>query len=342
MDTQIRNFSSERTLDKASARPNSTIRNILNKGQQSPTMLRKPNIITEDTTLTQSSKKPIVIAANNITLDGAGFSLIGKQEEPGVTINGFKNVTIKNLKVSNFYEGIKLKNTVNLTLEGNEFSSNKRDGIDAARLEGSIIKNNLIENNRQNGLEFDASTNNLIFNNIARRNDDGFDLSGTQRSGEKPSPKNTLKNNIAEANKKHGFAILSDENTITGNEAKSNGAIRNGKRKGAGFSLRGSSNTFSNNCAHSNFEDGIDVEGSHNIIKANQADANGEDGFDIEGNRNQLTNNSSISNAEYGFTLSGYRNLLTNNRAMTNKLGNLKKSFLHFNNTKTNSFDDDL
>ena len=69
--------------------------------------------ITSDTTLTEDHFGSIEIAADDITLDCAGFSVIGPSPDPwpvdGVLVDQHSGVTIKNCTASGFVNGFKLQ-----------------------------------------------------------------------------------------------------------------------------------------------------------------------------------------------------------------------------------------
>lgn len=73
----------------------------------------------------------IVINRSSIVLDGAGWSIIGPQGTgTGILIlDGLSNVTIKNLEIRNFYEGIRIDANVNHTLIQNVTFNQSDTGI---------------------------------------------------------------------------------------------------------------------------------------------------------------------------------------------------------------------
>jgi parallel beta-helix repeat protein len=140
----------------------------------------------EDTyTFTSNVYDPILIQKNNITLDGAGYSLIGtlteeqKNSEPllgtgpdtkfsvlyviGIDLDkNVSGITIKNVNIGNFSVGIYVRTTHN-TLIDNKISNN----IVGILLSGSsnTINKNYIDGNRQ-GLFFGFQQVNGSANNI--------------------------------------------------------------------------------------------------------------------------------------------------------------------------------
>ena len=69
--------------------------------------------ITSDTTLTEDHYGSIEIAADDITLDCAGYSVIGPSPDPwpvdGVLVDHHSGVTIANCLASGFVNGFKLQ-----------------------------------------------------------------------------------------------------------------------------------------------------------------------------------------------------------------------------------------
>jgi len=69
--------------------------------------------ITSDTTLTEDHYGSIEIAADDITLDCAGYSVIGPSPDPwpvdGVLVDHHSGVTIANCVASGFVNGFKLQ-----------------------------------------------------------------------------------------------------------------------------------------------------------------------------------------------------------------------------------------
>lgn len=83
-------------------------------------------VITSDMTLrpeTYLFPAGLTIAADNITLDGQGAVLTGwNQSGRGLTIQNCNHVTIKNLRLRDYYHGIYARNCQHLTLENCQIS----------------------------------------------------------------------------------------------------------------------------------------------------------------------------------------------------------------------------
>ena len=137
-------------------------------------------------TLVADINQSIIILRDNITLDGAGFTVVGSGNSTGVFLQGRFNVTVKNLTIRNFDYGVTLTwasvvvvgsrqssiignnitgNTVGILLD--EFTrnnsalensvTNNTYGIKFIHAQDSTLKNNQLANNQYN-LWIDIST----------------------------------------------------------------------------------------------------------------------------------------------------------------------------------------
>ncbi|HOM72523.1 MAG TPA: NosD domain-containing protein [Armatimonadota bacterium] len=82
-------------------------------------------IITEDVTLVPGVyvlRHGLTIAADGVTLDGAGAMLVGSQDWPvAIFMEGRRDVTIKNLSTVGFHHAVRLKNCRDVNIVGNRF-----------------------------------------------------------------------------------------------------------------------------------------------------------------------------------------------------------------------------
>jgi parallel beta-helix repeat protein len=70
---------------------------------------------------------PLVIKASGVTIDGRGAWVIGVKKGVGISADGVKNVTLKNVNVKHFETGLKIDNGEGWTIEGCDFSDNFHD-----------------------------------------------------------------------------------------------------------------------------------------------------------------------------------------------------------------------
>lgn len=120
----------------------------------------------------------IVVERNNIVLDGAGFSLRGNKSGYGIDISQRNNVTIKNMKIENFFHGIYLWYSCNNSITGNNIRGNVVSGIRLFRISNynTIWKNNITRNG--NGIGLVDSTGNKMFENNIQYNNLNMELYG--------------------------------------------------------------------------------------------------------------------------------------------------------------------
>lgn len=263
--------------------------------------------ITADTTLIKDHHGKIVVGADNVVLDCAGFSVIGSGASGfpspyGISLSERTGVTVKNCQAMQFFGGFFLEGSSNNTLIGNTARNNTNGFyvfpkfIDPAVLPSSdnVLENNAAIENKV-GFRFGATSGNLLRNNVATNNTGGgtfsnpsmgfsfsFDLVG-----------NTLVNNTATGSP-YGFHFLAaSNNTLIGNRAVNNTrASTNVDQHGNGFFFEsmvvpghgsvpyGDNNVLTGNTAEGNSYIGFTFKGSsNNVLVGNTASDNG--GFGI-------------------------------------------------------------
>lgn len=243
-------------------------------------LIKNSMILTSDYVFTEdifSGKgHGIVVGANNIVIDGKGFVLDGISACPcdgagvqrsGIYNPGFDNVTIKNLEIRNFCNGIYLlgdslsgdyvfENIIeNCKIHNNGCDTGLDTSTHGVKLEyvrASRITNSSIYDNTGrgdgceaggNGIFLYASENNYIYNNLVSGNTKGGIFSKMKSSFNRISL-NTVSNNgqggIIFRCKLSRFSVC-DNNIIEGN-------------KGPGIYVGGSQNTISYNSILDNQE----------------------------------------------------------------------------------------
>ena len=258
-------------------------------------------IITTDTTLTEDHNGDIVIAADDITLDCAGYSVTGSGSGFGIVLDGRTGVTVKNCHVRDFTYGLHLIISNNNILTGNNASS----GIRGISL-GLSDNNTLIGNNASGssqGISITSSNNNTLIGNNASGSFQGIYLSFSSNN-------NFLTGNNASDNVQGIYLEFSNNNTLTGNNANSSGI---------GIILSSSdNNTVTGNNASSNGQSGITVDSSNNnTLTGNNASSSGLGGFYIlDSNNNTFTGNNASVSGLWGFGIfDSNNNTFTGNNA---------------------------
>ena len=213
-------------------------------------------------TLNTDSTQGIRISESNLTLDGAGHKLTGSVSPSGWAVGVFidrkTGVTVKNIIVEKFSCGICVYTSNNVTLVGNNLTSNIYYGIllYISSYNNTVINNTVSSNGRFGISIFRNGVNNIVTDNIITlTNGDGIELNhystGNILTG------NTLSNNSTGVN----LTRFADNNTFTNNAIEST--------SGTGFRIGTSYNTLTSNTI-SNNRTGITLnQSSNNILAGN-------------------------------------------------------------------------
>ena len=160
----------------------------------------------------------INIASSNVVLNGAGYRIDGTNSPDTAGIYVFNstailtNITIKNLKVTDWNTGILLVYSNGVTL-ANNIALNNNFGIGLIASNGNLLANNTASLN-QFGFALNTASNNNLINNLAGLNQFGIILA--------VSSNNDLTNNHANLN---GAGIIL--NTASNNNLANNFASLN-------------------------------------------------------------------------------------------------------------------
>jgi len=224
------------------------------------------------------------------------------------------NNTIENNSAYGNAEGVFLFYSSNISILGNNVSSNINSGVYLSNSNNCIISNNTVMKNT-NGMYLFASTENSLSNNTAYKNSiSGLYLSGSNNY-------NTLLNNNASGNSNYGIYLYNSNNynKLTNNNA-------NGNSYGIYLSNFNRYNTLTNNNATGNSNGIYLYYGSNeNTLLNNNASGNSNYGIYLynSNNYNTLLNNNANSNRNYGIYLYYYneRNTLKQNYVLGNDYG---------------------
>ena len=122
----------------------------------------------------------VVVERDSIVIDGAGYAVQGTEERNSKGIDFFwrNNVTLKNVEVRNFYDGIHLYFSSNNTLTGNT-ASNNRYGISLGASSNNVLSGNTASSNQYHGIYLSSSSNNTLTGNTASNNEHGISIGGS-------------------------------------------------------------------------------------------------------------------------------------------------------------------
>ena len=114
----------------------------------------------------------LIVGAENVTIDGAGYKLSGIFTGIGIFSN-YTGVTVKNLQVEDFSTGMKIENVSANIIENCIVCRNRggQTGINFSADNGTV-RNNRIYDNNGTGI-FVSGTNNIFENNTISRNKNG-------------------------------------------------------------------------------------------------------------------------------------------------------------------------
>jgi parallel beta-helix repeat protein len=121
-------------------------------------------------TFTADIYDSIVVERDNIVIDGAGYTLQGTGTEEGVTMWERDSITIKNMKIKEFYNGIRPYYSSRISILGNSIESTGHAGVYLYHSSGNTVSGNSIEDN-WNGVYLESSDYNTVFDNNIRNND---------------------------------------------------------------------------------------------------------------------------------------------------------------------------
>ncbi len=271
----------------------------------------------------------IRINVSDVVFDGQGFIIDGTDTAAtfGIFVENrtasLTNITIINVTVSDWRNGIYINNTLSGTVTNTNVTSN----TNGALVYNSInltISNNTMSNN-QFGIWFENVTNsNISTNNATSNTNTGIHFITVSN--------NTIYNNNASKNSQWGIRIRFSNNTlIDNNVANSN--------TNYGIELESSNySTVTNNLANNQTIAGIFLNTGTNYanVTNNTANLNDVQGFFIQylSRDNNFTNNTAQENGYYDFyigAVSGSKedcqNIYSNNVASGNR------SFKYFNSS---------
>jgi parallel beta-helix repeat protein len=130
----------------------------------------------------------IVVLCDNITINGNGYSLNGNGGSSGIFLEGRQGITIKNLTISNFQEGIvysyyrnMYSDCKNNALIANNIINNER-GVICYFAQNRTITGNVISSNSKQGISTFDSVQIQIYGNTLSENNEAFGCTHLENS----------------------------------------------------------------------------------------------------------------------------------------------------------------
>ncbi len=297
---------------------------------------------TKTCTLDRNLNQTVQIDSNNIYLEGGGHNITGPGTGLGIYLPGVSGITIKNLNVYYFSDGIHLENSSNNSFIDNNFSFNHR-GLYIVDGSNNTIINNNASANEDAGFFLSHSNNSILDNNNASNNGYNGGTGGIALAGSN----NILINNTAMNNSIAGISLsYSNNNSLIGNTAIKNllsGIVIQNSRNNA---------LINNNASHNgvmgsifSYMDGIILfESSNNTLSFNSLQNNSFAGIGlgVGSNNNTVSGNNASNN--YGgiyLTDSNY-NIISSNNVSNNTIGGIglreSKNNIIRNNIASNNY----
>jgi parallel beta-helix repeat protein len=277
-------------------------------------------------TFTGNIYDEIVVERDNIVVDGAGYTVqgTGASGSKGIGLSGRSNVTIKNMIIRYFWEGIILEYSSNNTISENKVANNSFGIYLSESKNNSLSGNNITANNYGVIIEFSFNNvlrNNNMFNN--KYNFGGVYGYGLSQFVNDVDVSNTVDGKpiyywVNEADRAvpmdAGCVVLVNSTRIT---VRNLNLTKN--RQGIRLAFTTNSTIAENSIA--NNDDGIRLEySSNNSISGNNI-TNHIDGIYLveSSNDNTISGNNITANIRYGIMLYGYSN---NNSISGNNVAN--------------------
>jgi parallel beta-helix repeat protein len=241
-------------------------------------------------TFTADINEHIVVERDNIVIDGAGYVIDNTENHitDGISLSGRNNITIKNVKINAWSNGIYLYNSFKITICGNNI--NKFDAITLSLSNNNTIFGNNITN-VYHGIWLSGSNNNISDNNITK-SEYAVTISGFSNG-------NTVSGNHVEGNFAGiGLIDSSNNNIILGNNVTNN-------QLGISFSFSANNNTISENNVSTNDQYGIAIEISSkdNKVLRNNITANKICDISISESSNSYIFGNNITGSHYSIQI---------------------------------------
>ena len=264
----------------------------------------------------------IVIERDNIALDGEGYTLQGTGNGNGMILSHRNNVTIRNMIIRGFFDGILLSYSGTSGILGNSITANNNNGIMINSSPNNNINGNNITSNKANGVYSQNSWNNSIYEDCITAN------IGHGVYFSESSYCSIFENNVT--NNMHGISLddSSNNNEISENHLASQLYF--------GVALSGVSfNIVSgNSLANNSVGVFLSESSSFNTIVGNSMIGNTGHGVYLDWSSNNTVSRNSITNNLHGV---GVSNSSTDNSINGNNITASSYFAIYFNNSQFNT-----
>jgi parallel beta-helix repeat protein len=253
----------------------------------------------------------IIVEKDNIVVDGAGYTLQGIGSGVGLNLTARSNVTIKNIEIKAFHEGISLASSSECNISGNNITENTYYGIWLFMSSDNVIFGNNITNNYY-GIKLWLSSNNAFCENNITHNGCGIWFASIKNSS---VSRNNVKNSFRGIHLEASSANIISANNIIGNSygiqlersPNNNVSINNIIGNSYGIHLKDSpnNNVSINNITSNQY--GIVLSGPYayssgeNIVYGNNI-TNNDFGIQVISPSNSIYYNNFINNTKQAYT----------------------------------------
>jgi len=314
-----------------------------------PTVISSPGTYVLGQDINASQGSAIWIKCSNVVFDGAGHTINGTDaaQSFGILVNSnsgpITGVTVKNVRVSNWYDGLYFKGVNSGRIESVTSSNNVRAGISLRSSNDNVITGCTVSGNNQGFYIWSECSRNRIESCTMTGNTEmGLWLASTGRTSDRgivyDSANNQVVGNTATGNGRMGLYVdFSDGNTLSNNRVASNSQFGifldyssrtriesntvSGGSEQAVYLYDADSTELIGNTVSGAADYGLWISSSSgNTIRSNTISKNGKGGIVLNGeetiptNNNTVTSNTVRDNGEVGIYLcrsSG--NVVTNN-----------------------------
>ena len=224
----------------------------------------------------------IGIYADDVVLDGRGYSVIGNYSGYGIYVHERRSVVIENINIIGYYGGVDVYNSSNITIENVIVNSSKLFGIHLSQSNSNIIRKVTVSYSDNYGVFLEKSSSNIIDDVIASNNSE---------SGLKiiESNNNFITNILVTNIVGWGVHIAYSNSNIVLNATVTNS-------EGSGVALVESSNNTIANSTLSNNRYGVFLRDSIGNIIVNNTVISNELGVSIYNSSNNLIYNNYFKN----------------------------------------------